>query len=126
MKPALLAVVVLGLAASLASAQSVAPATLDRAWETALAILTGPDTARIAREVAAPDPECEGLGPGSDAERLARLRSIAAQWRGRPITWTITGTRARGLVGPPMPAMPTVCMSLERGAWRYAGFIPGE
>jgi hypothetical protein len=114
----------LALGASVASAQ-VSPADLDRAWVGALAVIAGGDDRQTERELATPDPECFGLVETGPA-RLARLRGLARAWAGRPVTWTIGGDRARGLLGPPMPAMTTVCMRHERGAWRFSGFIPGD
>lgn len=115
---------VLALVAT-ALAQSGSFAVLDRAFADALALLEGTDEARVAAEVASqPDPECFGddVAQGDPARR----RQLARYWRGRPVTWSVSGTRAHGLIGPPMPAMTTVCMAYERGAWRYAGFIPGD
>ena len=48
-------------------------------------------------------------------------------WRTKEPMWPAElSDEVRVLLGPPMPAMTTVCLRRAEGVWHFAGWMPGD
>jgi hypothetical protein len=89
-----------------------------RDWsELLLAMSTGNDLGEA--------PTCSGYLHAR--ELRIPLAQVATVWCQDGVTWTqLQDEELRGLIGPPRPAMASICMRRVGTGWRFAGWAPGQ